>query len=260
MPRSRSTLGGLVTVAGTAGLALAGCHSGSATSASASSASASAPGTSGAASAPASSGNGSGATLVGYFPAAIGDTWVYEVTGDGQPGTVTNQVTAVTSVAGGTKVTMKGTEDLSGSPNVSTFTYVIRSDGSISVPTDTLGTTQVKIDSGALVWPGPAQLASGQPTDDTLVTSIDEGGKTTTYTAHAVIKGDGTQTVSVPAGSYSATVVDQVMNEKILGYAVSDDTKTWLANGVGPVKEQTNIGAGPGATGIVEVLKSFTKG
>jgi hypothetical protein len=67
-------------------------------------------------------------------------------------------------------------------------------------------------------------------------------------------------TVSVPAGSYSATVVDQVMNEKILGYAVSDDTKTWLANGVGPVKEQTNIGAGPGATGIVEVLKSFTKG
>jgi hypothetical protein len=106
----------------------------------------------------------------------------------------------------------------------------------------------------------PAQLASGQPTDDTLVTSIDEGGKTTTYTAHAVIRGDGAQTVSVPAGSYSATVVDQVMNEKILGYAVSDDTKTWLANGVGPVKEQTNIGAGPGATGIVEVLKSFTKG
>ena len=60
-----------------------------------------------------------------------------------------------------------------------------------------------------------------------------------------VVKGEGTQTVSVPAGTYQATVIDETMNEKFSGVAVNMDIRTWVANGVGPVKsEMTSNAAG----------------
>jgi hypothetical protein len=264
MSRSRSPLGGLVAVAGTAGLALAGCHSGGGTSSSASSASASAsaPGAAAAAgSAQASPGNGSGATTVGYFPAVVGDTWVYQVSLEGSQGTVTNQVTAVAPVAAGTEVTMKDTNTVSGASQVSTFQFIIHSDGSISVPVNFSGASGFKLKSGGLAWPSPAQLASGQPENNTIVMTGSTGGKDMTVTANAVVKGDGTQTVSVPAGSYSATVIDEVETEKILGVATSFDIKTWVANGVGPVKEEmTSDADGSSVIATSEQLKSFAKG
>jgi len=262
MSRSRSSLGGLVAVAGTAGLALAGCHSGGGASPSASSASASAPGAAAAAgSAQASPDNGSGATTVGYFPAVVGDTWIYQVSLEGSQGTVTNQVTAVAPVAAGTEVTMKDTNTVSGASQVATFQFIIHSDGSISVPVNFSGASGFKLKSGGLAWPSPAQLASGQPENNTIVMTASTGGKNMTVTANAVVKGDGTQTVSVPAGSYSATVIDEVETEKILGVATSFDIKTWVANGVGPVKEEmTSDTNGSSAIASSEQLKSFAKG
>jgi hypothetical protein len=259
MPRSRSLLGGLVTTAA-AGLTLAGC--GAANSAGTVTVSGSA--TAAAASGTASSGSVavSGAGSDAYFPAAVGETWVYQVQEGATKGTTTNKVTAVASVASGTQVTMVNTGDFTGASRTSTFEYVIHSDGSISVPVN-LGTGDdtFKVTSGGVAWPSPAQLASGRPVNDTITMSGSAAGQTFSVTAHAVLKGEGTQSVTVPAGTYQATVIDDVETESVLGTPTTSEVKTWVVNGVGPVKEVMTDGAdGSSAATFNEVLTSFTKG
>ena len=65
----------------------------------------------------------------------------------------------------------------------------------------------------------------------------------------------------MPPGTYQATVIDEVMTEKFSGIAVDMDIRTWVANGVGPVKTELTTDAA-GKTAIVndQELKSFTKG
>jgi hypothetical protein len=263
MPRPRFTscyaMTGTLTAATAAGLVLAGCHSSPGTGAAP--VSGPAPASSSASGTPAAAGGGSGATAVGYFPAEVGDTWVYQVSLDGDKGTVTNQVTSVAPAAGGTEVTMKDTDTVTGSSQVATFQFIIHPDGSISVPVNFTGDSLFRLKSGGLAWPSPAQLASGQPENNTMVMTGSVGGKSVTVTTNAVVKGDGTQTVSVPAGSYNATLIDELETEKILGVATTFDIKTWVANGVGPVKEEMASDAdGTSMIASSEQLTSFTKG
>jgi hypothetical protein len=254
---------GLVIVAASAGLALAGCHSSSSGSASGT---ASAPGTAKAAataSSAASSGSVSigGAGSVAYFPDQVGDTWVYSVQFASTKAKITNRVTAVTQVSSGTEVTMSDTDTELDSTKPTTVQWIVHPDGSISIPTSFIGGSTLKIKSGNLGWPSPAQLASGQPQDSTLVMTDTVAGKTITVAAKSVVKGEGTQSVSVPAGSYSATVIDDVQNEKVLGYPLTTDIKIWLVNGVGPVKTEMTSGSGSTSTlSELEQLVSFTKG
>ena len=155
---------------------------------------------------------------------------------------------------------MKVKDDLLGVHAGSTSVFVIHSDGSISVPV-TRWADSVSVKSGSIIWPSSAQLASGQPHHDTLVISIKEAGHASTVTAHVVVKGEGTQTVSVPAGTYQATLINETMDEKFSGINVGLDIRTWVANGVGPVKsEVSSDAAGRTAISSVQVLKSFTKG
>ena len=80
-------------------------------------------------------------------------------------------------------------------------------------------------------------------------------------TAHITVKGDGTQTVTVPAGTYTATVVEMTESETIEGISVSSEVKTWLANGVGPVKSEVILHeGGHNSVAAQNVLTSFTKG
>lgn len=102
----------------------------------------------------------------------------------------------------------------------------------------------IKIKSGGVLWPSAAQLASGQPHHDTLVMTMTMAGQTTTMRSHIVVKGDGTQTVRVPAGTYQATVIDELMTEKFSGVAINMDIRTWVVNGVGPVKSEMTSNAG----------------
>ena len=77
-----------------------------------------------------------------------------------------------------------------------------------------------------------------------------------------MVRGAGTQTVRVPAGTYQATVINETMDEKFSGINVGLDIRTWVANGVGPVKSEVSSDwAGLTAISLsVQVLKSFTKG
>jgi hypothetical protein len=257
----------LFAAAAAAGLALAGCGgtSSSGSSATGSSAPASQPAASTGSSAGASSAaSGGTVSAPAIFPVAVGDTWVYQDKVTSMRGTVTNQVAAVTpDAAGGERVTMKSHDDLAGIPHaVSTSTFIIHPNGSISVPLTQVGTTQVTVKSGSIIWPSAAQLASGQPQTDTLLVAVNVGGHAMTVKAHIVVRGAGTQTVHVPAGTYQATVINETMTEKVMGFSVAMDIRTWLAAGVGPVKSEvsTKEGAMGGGIASEQVLKSFTKG
>jgi hypothetical protein len=249
----------LLAAAAAAGLALAGCGGGSAAGSSGSTTGSGSP-----AGQPTASGGASSVTAPAIFPATVGDTWVYQEKVTEMKGTVTNQVAAVSPQAGGgEKVTMKSRADLSGLPHTATSqTFIIHPDGSISVPLTQVGSTAITVKSGSIVWPSAAQLAAGRPQTSTLVVSVNEGGHTLTEKANIVARGAGTQTVHVPAGTYRATVINETMTVKVMGFRVGMDIRTWLASGVGPVKSEVSTKAAALSSGIVseQVLKSFTKG
>jgi hypothetical protein len=242
------------------GLALAGCKSSTSASGTASSPAA---GSSSAASSSSSAGSGgagqtssNGGTT--YFPVGVGNTWVYENSLSGlSHGTITNKITEVTPVAGGQRVTMTTV----GGGKETHLTYMFNSDGSISVPFSQVGGTAIKVTSGSIVWPSAADLSSGQTHTSTLTFELTVAGQVIHETAHVTVRGKGTQSVTVPAGTYQAQVIDQAVSEKVEGVAVSLTVETWVANGVGPVKSELLSKTGTaGAPTTVEVLKSFTKG
>lgn len=240
-----------------AGLLLAGC--------SAASSSSSIPSDGGGSGSSSSSSSGSGGSGMDttLFPTTVGDTWVYNVTLAGhQGGTTTNMIAAVTPDSAGQKVTIRAHSDITGLPTTpTTLTYQLNSDGSIEVPFVEVGNSAVTIKSGGIVWPPRAQLATGQPHTSTLVLQIKAAGRNVTVHAHVTVKGGGTQSVTVPAGTYQATVIEETISEQVSGISVSIEVRTWLANGVGPVKSVASTKSGSvGQIVSTEVLKSFTKG
>ena len=246
---SRRPAGAIAVAALAAGLVLAGCGGSSGGSASSNNTAASGSGSTPASSAASSSsGSGSGGSVTTSdtvpFPVGVGNTWTYKTT----YGTTVNRQTAVSSVSGGQQVTMVTTSTVNGSTTHNTAYYVVHPDGSISLPfsqfnTSTSGTT-VKLISGNVFWPPAAQLASGQASHDTLKIEFSAGGVQKKVTAHITVKGVGTQSVTVPAGTYSATVIEMRESETIEGIAVSSVVKTWLASGVGPVQTEVLIDEG----------------
>jgi hypothetical protein len=248
------------------GLLLAGCKSSSSasgtsgsTASASTSPSASSTAGSGGQGSGGGSGSGSGTSLAADFPVAVGNTWVYEskVSSLGH-GTITNKVTRVVPVPGGQRVRMSVTDDNLGvSTRGSSVTYVLHSDGSITVPLAEFSAEKVRLIRGGIIWPTAAQLASGQPLRTTLVFATSAVGHQLRVTAHVVVRGGGTQTVTVPAGTYRAQVVDETMSEKVDGIKVNTTIRTWVAPGVGPVKDEVLSSSAIPST--VEVLKSFTK-
>ncbi len=248
-----------------AGLLIAGCSASSPTSSSGSGSGGSQGGTAPAASSGSGQGSGS-ATGVGslLFPVAVGEKWVYaDHLGALGSSTTVNTVKAVKPVSGGNLVTLTNAAHIAGVPSKpTTVTYMFYSDGSIGVPFTQLSGSKVTIRSGSIVWPPASAIASGQSHTSTLSISVNSGGRVISEKVHVTVKGGGTQTVTVPAGTYHATIVDQTMAESIVGHRVTIEVRTWLAPGVGPVKsEVTGIGPSSPGTGplVVEELKSFTK-
>lgn len=234
-----------------AGLALAGCGSGGSTS-SASAAGPSAP--AGASSSAATPAGGSSFTGTTLYPIAVGNTWTYKVTTAGVgAGTTVDKITKVVPVSGGNQVT--ATHTFNGT--TTTETILFGSDGTITLPLTSIGSTTVHVKSGGIVLPSQAVIESGQPTTSTIVLVASVAGQSHTLTAHVTVRGLGTATVTVPAGTYHATVVQDTLSESVAGFTVKVETRTWLAPGVGPVKSQvTTNGTVVGG----QDLTSFTKG
>lgn len=248
----------VVSLAGI-GLLLAGCNSNSPSASSTGGAAGTGSGSPASSPTGSTSGQGVGTPL---FPVAVGNTWTYTFSASTERGTEVEKVTAVTPVSGGNRVTLQLTPHIAGLPSNSTsLIYIFHSDGSITVPFQQVGSSEVTVKSGSIVWPSQAELTSGQPEHSKLVVAIHTSTLSTTVTANITVKGEGTQSVTVPAGTYSATVVNESIAEKVEGVAVSTVVKTWLAPGVGPVKSEVlSSTLGVTKTGAVDELKSFHKG
>jgi hypothetical protein len=209
------------------------------------------------------SGNSASTTATGsaLFPVAVGEKWVYaDHLGGLGTSTTTNTIKAVKPASGGSLVTLTDSSNVLGDSKHTQLTYMFYSDGSIGVPFTQINGGQVTIRSGSIVWPPASVIASGQAHTSVLAITLKTNGRAINEKVHVTVKGAGTQSVTVPAGTYQATVVDQTMAEKVLGHPVSIVIRTWLAPGVGPVQsevlEKSAFGAGPQ---VREELKSFTK-
>jgi hypothetical protein len=241
-----------------AALLVAGCGGGSGGSGGSSGGSSSTGGSSSSGGSNSSGGSGSsaGSTL---FPVAVGEKWVYTDHGSfGTSNTTVNTIKAIKPVSGGSLVTMADTSDIAGVRKPTQLTYMFYSDGSISVPFTQLEGGQVTIRSGSIVWPSASEIASGQSHSSVLAISIKTDGHRINEKVHVTVKGGGTQSVTVPAGTYQATVVEQTMAETVLGHRVNTVVRTWLAPGVGPVQSEVVGSSGEGLL-IRDELKSFSK-
>jgi len=250
-----------------AGLALAGCGSSASSSASkqagsSSSSSAGGSGTHSASAATPAAATSSGSSASVPFPIGVGNTWTYDIAANGESGTTVNKMTAVTPVAGGQQVTMTTTDHLAGTSESSTETFIFHSDGSISYPLGQVSAgSGVTLSSSGVVWPPASVIDSGKATPSDIKLLIKVAGQAISTTAHVTVQGEGTATVTVPAGTYQATVVLVTEQMSIDGITVNVQTKTWFAPGVGPVKDQASTtDAGASSIAVTEELVSFTKG
>jgi len=196
------------------------------------------------------------------FPTTVGDSWKYN---NSNGTTSQNKIAAATQVSAGQQVTMDTTFTDNGTSTHESYEYIVEPNGEISLPTSQFAPSSAgvtfKVISGGIFWPSAAQLASGQPVHTTMTMEFTVAGKTQTITEHIISQGQGTQTVTVPAGTYSASVVQVQESADIEGYNTTIDNKTWFASGVGPVQsELIDVAAGKTSIDNKEELVSFTKG
>lgn len=254
-----------VALAGVAAITLAGCGSAASTSgaAAAGSPAASTSGTSGTASATtsadatASPSGAAGTSASAPFPVAVGNTWIYEaVTSiNNAHATDTKKVLSVTPTTGGREVTMSDTV-IPGSATA-TQKYLFYDNGQIGYPISS-GHGITLVSGNGIVWPNAADLASGKAFHSTSKIKLASGQY---ETADVTVQGGGTESVSVPAGSYQATVVNMTIVTHLGSFTTTITVKEWTAPGIGPVKSEELIkAAGKTQTTSTEALLSFKKG
>src|SRR6266571_5147799 len=246
-------------LAGAAVIALAGCGTPVSTSPAASDSSPAGKSSSPAATATATSGTAANSSVSAAsipFPIAVGNTWVYEtVTSiNNLHALLTKKVTSVTPVAGGRRVTMSST--IAPGPAPTLETYLFYNNGQIGFPVNEPHGVSV-VSSNGVVWPDAADLASGRAFHSTLNIRLSSGQY---ETANVTVQGGGTASVTVPAGTYQATLVNMTLVSKVGSFTTTTVVKVWTAAGVGPVKSEDILqAAGKTTLTTTEALVSFGK-
>ena len=194
------------------------------------------------------------------FPIAVGNTWVYQaVSGiDHAQSLVTNRVLSVATVPGGHRVTMS--ETISGTPAKTTQeTYIFYANGTIGYPVNEA--SGVSVAGNGVLWPDAADLASGQDYHSVLHVRVGNTGPAKYETANVTVRGGGSASVTVLAGTYQATIVDMILATKVGSFSTSVLVKTWTAPGTGPVKSEVSVlAAGKSELLTTEELLTFTRG
>ena len=179
------------------------------------------------------------------FPVAVGNTWVYQTSIDGQGGRTTNKIVGAGPGSAGYRVTVSSTTNVGGSAITVVPVYTFYQDGTVGYPVPPV--TGVPVTGGSIRWPDAAGLASGKVYHSVL--------RTQGVRADVTVQGAGTTSVRVPAGSYRASVVKTTITAQGQTILVT----VWIAQGTGPVKTEVLIRA-PGGTGLTtNELLSFTK-
>jgi hypothetical protein len=247
---------------GAAAVALAGCGSAAGTSSAASSSSpaaaASSPtGTTTTAATPTASPGSVLAAGSIPFPVAVGDTWVYQVVTsiNNAHALDTKKVVDVTPMPDGHRVTMSDSAS-SGAAASTLQHYLFYGNGQIGFPVNEAHGVSV-VSSNGVTWPDAAGAASGRPYHSVLNIKLSSGQ---VKTANVTVQGGGTESVSVPAGTYRAIVVTMTMVSEEGNFTTTAVVKVWTAAGTGPVKTQQVVKAG-GKTQLITTseLVSFTR-
>jgi hypothetical protein len=194
------------------------------------------------------------------YPIAVGNTWVYQTTASlsGENGLQTTKVLSVVPVSGGQRVTMSETTDLHGVKTTTDDDTIFYSDGRIAYP---VAGGEVTVLGGGVLWPTTAELASGKVFHSVLRIKVSQSGPVQDQNANVTVQGQGTRTVTVPAGTYQATLVTMTISVKVGNESSTDEVQTWAAPGTGPVKTKMSVHAtGNIALTSTEELLSFTKG
>lgn len=193
------------------------------------------------------------------FPIALGNTWVYQSVSaiDNAHALMTRKVLAVNAVADGHRVTMTDIISPATAPVASREDYLFYADGRIGYPLHEKGGVWVVSASG-ITWPAAADLASGRVYHSTEVVRLTNGND---ETADVTVQGGGTATVTVPAGTYRATLVTMTVTTTVGNFTSTAIVKVWSAAGAGPVKSEEFVRAG-GKTQLksTEELVTFVKG
>ena len=246
MPVRHPTRGLFTGIAGLCCLAVAGCAAGTAAVTAGGK-----PGSSG----PSGAAGGTPAVASTVIPAQLGDTWVYALDSSvlGK-GTATARISAVRPVSGGQRATLATSLRLAGSKLPFRFSsdFTLGADGSVTfASTKFMG---AKLASANVNWPNPAALTPGHPHTSTVTGSF-LGFKTT---ERVTVTNAGPATITVPAGTYQATLLEQTATDSSGG---RDVVKSWVVNGIGQVKTVTTVTVkGERQVSSVETLTSFTKG
>lgn len=186
------------------------------------------------------------------FPVRVGNTWVYQTKIGGASGRTTNRIVATGPGSAGYLVTMSSATNVTGAGSSGTAGYTFYPDGTVGYPAPAIN--GVSVTGGGIRWPNAAALASGRAYHSTLKIQVGSSGQT--QDAGVNVYGAGTETVTVPAGTYQASVVETTITAKGETIVVT----TWIAQGVGTVKTQTQVsGAGGAGLTTTEELLSFTK-
>jgi hypothetical protein len=173
---------------------------------------------------------------------------VYQTTAGPRAGRTTNRIVSAGPGQGGYRVTVSSATDLAGQAAVSSV-YVFYPDGTIGVPVVPGDGVPV---AGVVRWPDVAGLASGQAYHSVLRPLAGQAG-----TPDVTVQGGGTVSVSVPAGTFRASVVTMTIATK----AGTVEITTWIAQGTGVVKTTALIRAAGKADNLTtSELLSFTKG
>jgi hypothetical protein len=251
--------GAVLAVAAVA--ALAGCSASG--SSSTSSTAPMATGTSGTASAkpvttPNANSNASVPTGSISFPVAVGSTWTYQTRAriNGAQTLETRRVVSVSAVPGGRRVVMSQTTDPNDAAASSQQTFVFYANGTIGYP---VSNSEVSVPGHGVLWPDAAGLASGRAYRSVLRVRAGQGGQV--QDANVTVQGDGSHSVTVPAGTFQATLVVMTMSVRVGGFGSDEEVETWMAPGIGPVKSQVlQLAGGHAALVSTEELVTFAQG
>jgi hypothetical protein len=167
----------------------------------------------------------------------------------------TKKVVDVTPVPDGHRVTMSDSAS-SGAAASTVQHYLFYGNGQIGFPVNEAHGVSV-VSSNGVTWPDAAGAASGRPYHSVLNIKLSSGQ---VKTANVTVQGGGTESVSVPAGTYRATVVTMTMVSEVGSFTTTAVVKVWTAAGTGPVKTQQVVKAG-GKTQLITTseLVSFTR-
>jgi hypothetical protein len=197
-----------------------------------------------------------GASASVPFPVAVGNTWTYtlEIAGRPVPAGLVEKITGITAVPGGQRVSMAITSSVFGIPQTTHEAYLVGTDGSISFPPGPISSLMSPVNADKVIVPPLSVLNSGR--------SITWDDKIPPGDVRVTVRGGGTASVTVPAGTYRVMVVNMTATATMTGvdkpFVVV--RRLWFAPHVGEVGEEFfNASSGPGS-GVTVKLQSFTAG